>query len=212
MKHLEDQILTMFFSILNHKLALFHLRHHEEHLLPLTAIAGVMRDVGSIIGYFQDVVRETLMSKSGVISTDSDLCILLDSNGPLTDIFETFASNEYLKKYCLDNLNLVSPQTVFLGNVLRNGKCFKETLQYVLIANTLKAFIEHEDVYQEVMSSVNIQPHDFPVLRCFTDEAPFHDHALFKKGNVLRLHFYVDEFEVCNPIGSRKSLHKLTGV
>ena len=36
--------------------------------------------------------------------------------------------------------------------------------------------------------------------------------ALFLHNMAIRLHMYVDDFEVCNPIGSRRSVHKLTAI
>lgn len=44
-------------------------------------------------------------------------------------------------------------------------------------------------------------------MRDYTDGLIWQSHALGH--NHLRLHLYTDEFEVCNPIGSRKNVHKV---
>lgn len=44
----------------------------------------------------------------------------------------------------------------------------------------------------------------------FSDGQIFQGQPFFGDPNVVRLHLYTDEFEVVNPLGSKRTLHKLT--
>jgi len=47
----------------------------------------------------------------------------------------------------------------------------------------------------------------------YTDGSAFKEHPLFSEDPMaIRWHMYVDDFEVCNPIGSRRTIHKLTAM
>jgi len=50
-------------------------------------------------------------------------------------------------------------------------------------------------------------------MTSYADGDIYVKHAVFAVNpNAIRLHFYIDEFEVCNPIGSKKGKHKVLGV
>ena len=49
-------------------------------------------------------------------------------------------------------------------------------------------------------------------ILCMTTDMAMHTHAIPYSALTIRLHMYVDDFEVCNPIGSRRSVHKLTAI
>ena len=55
--------------------------------------------------------------------------------------------------------------------------------------------------------------HDYSLLTDYVDSEYFKKNSYFKgERSFLRLHFYCDEVEVCNPIGSSKGLHKLVSI
>jgi len=82
-----------------------------------------------------------------------------------------------------------------------NGQTWqKKTYQYVLLTKALKNYLEHEDVWESV-NAVSVKADD--VLVDYSDGNNFrlHDH-FSRKPNSIRLHSYVDDFEVCcNPLG-----------
>ena len=50
-------------------------------------------------------------------------------------------------------------------------------------------------------------------MHSFTDGTIFQSHILFSQHpDAIRLHFYADEFEVCNPIGAKRGKHKVLAV
>lgn len=51
------------------------------------------------------------------------------------------------------------------------------------------------------------------MMTSFTDGTVYENHPLFSQHpQALRLHFYADEFAMCNPIGSKRGKHKIFAV
>ena len=112
--------------------------------------------------------------------------------------FKTASSSGRLKTYCLNALGLVLLETVVVDRFFKNGKWFKISFQYVSILKTLKNFLSHDDV----QSNFNKQAtNSDDVLYSFADSIACKSSALFSTDDMaLRLHFYIDDFETCNPI------------
>lgn len=69
----------------------------------------------------------------------------------------------------------------------------------------------HEDVAGEIVKEYAEGETD--VLKSYEDGSACKHLALVCDNKMaLQLHFYIDDSEVCNPIGSRRSVHKLTAV
>jgi len=50
-------------------------------------------------------------------------------------------------------------------------------------------------------------------MTSYADGDIYAKHAVFAVNpNAIRLHFYTEEFVVCNPIGSKRGKHKVLGV
>ena len=48
-------------------------------------------------------------------------------------------------------------------------------------------------------------------LEDFCDGKVYHSHPLFSlQSNALQVFFYYDDLEVCNPLGSRRKIHKIS--
>ena len=74
---------------------------------------------------------------------------------------------------------------------------------YVPILNTVKNYLEQPDVW----ASCNVNKPQDGKLHSFTDGQIW---ARSGQENFVRIHLYSDEVEMCNPIGSRKTVHKLS--
>ncbi|XP_065653002.1 uncharacterized protein LOC136080312 [Hydra vulgaris] len=100
--------------------------------------------------------------------------------------FLTYYNNSFydIKKNSANIENVISNET-FSDKL--NIK--KETFQYVPILPLLKKLIEKEEVWNSFICN---------------------NHNVFKNDKYAsRLHFYIDEFEVCNPIGAHRTVHKI---
>ena len=81
----------------------------------------------------------------------------------------------------------------------------------ISVLQTLQNFLSRKDVTSEVWKEC--RDVDANLLHSYRDGSAYKQSLLYSSdGMALRLHVYIDDFEVCNPIGSRRSIHKLTAV
>ena len=105
---------------------------------------------------------------------------------------------------CCKSLGLVQPATITLGN--------GNTFQYVSVLDSLVRYFQQPDVLCTVYGcDRTITNADCDILETFIHGNFFLNHAYFL-GNkcLLRLHLYCDELELCNPLGSSRTKHKVT--
>ncbi|XP_065672066.1 uncharacterized protein LOC105845782 isoform X1 [Hydra vulgaris] len=97
--------------------------------------------------------------------------------------------------------------TINSTGCLNNQKKF---FQYIPILEVIKKFVQHKDIWASIHRANENEDQTNDLLCSYADGNIFHKHAVFcKKNHALRIHMYIDEFEVCNPIGSHRSTHKL---
>lgn len=83
------------------------------------------------------------------------------------------------------------------------------TYSYVPISEVLLNYCAHEDVWDQIISEMN-EVKDNDILTDYRDALYFKEHVFFKEHpNALRLHLYEDEFEIVNPLGSKRTKYKL---
>lgn len=83
------------------------------------------------------------------------------------------------------------------------------TYSYVPIIEVLTNYCSHEDIFDEIQANNHLDK-DPDYLSDYSDGTHFKQHPFFKVNpHALRLHFYEDEFEIANPLGSKKNKHKL---
>ena len=197
------------YTQLKKKLLIAVLKHREVNFISKSAMQQIMVDMKEILRLSQVAVIHSLSHVNS-----SAVCVEAaeEHESILDDIFEHVLSVKHFRTYCTKYLGMVQPSEIVLDRVVRNGKCFKNSYQYVSIISTLHKFLSHDDVAAEVAQDLQCMQHD-AVLSSYRDGSAFSSDVLFSENDrVLRLHFYVDDFEVCNPIGSRRSVHKLVGV
>lgn len=79
---------------------------------------------------------------------------------------------------------------------------------YVSICDVLQKYCSHEDVWDSMQRERSCE-RDEHVLTDYRDGIYFRNHKVFADNpDALRLHLYEDEFEVCNPLGSKRNKHK----
>jgi hypothetical protein len=135
-----------------------------------------------------------------------------------------------LKKYLTDQHELVSPQEVFLKNrtELEHGlpsknekpsqKFVPETMQYISVIHTIQKILVDTNNFAGLQDQSSNVSHDDThgdglILSKFADCDLFRKHPLLLKDNgFLQIHLFYDEFETCNPLGSKANIHKLGGM
>ena len=94
-------------------------------------------------------------------------------------------------------------------NESRKNVCF----QYVPILQSLKLFLSHAEVMAQFFSSQTTGPNHSSHVHDYKDGIVFKAHRLFSsKEHSIQLILYQDAFEVVNPLGSARTVHKLLAV
>lgn len=95
----------------------------------------------------------------------------------------------------------VSPQTIHLSNQ-DSSECF----EYIPLLETLRAVAAVRNLFE------GTEENSSTLLRDMHDGTYFKQHSIFKNAStqkLLALQLYFDEFELCNPLGSKRGKHKV---
>ena len=115
-----------------------------------------------------------------------------------------------LNKYISANFVNIKPTEMVFPNRTASGKLAK--FSYVSVSSVLELMLSNEDT----RNHINLQDTCVPSadqMHSFLDGTIYWEHSFLSKNpTALRLHFYIDEFEMCNPIGSKRGTHKVLAV
>jgi len=197
---------------LRHHVNLLILKLQEKHVLPHAVQNTVATDVSFIVEYLWSNVSKILstrLQEEGFhIPQNSDLAVLLGNDNFFEQIFADVSSEHRLTKFAKERLNFVAPKEIVLKPASSDAK--KVVFHYISLVETLKVVLLKDDILQEILSDESSTYVSEDAAVGFADGLIFKQHNLFsQKTHCLRLHFYTDEFEVVNPLGSKKGVHKL---
>ena len=128
----------------------------------------------------------------------------IDTSGPLgTDHRRTL--------YYKEHFNVVDP----VEYALDEGKT--KTFQYVPILKSIQQILNREDLLREALDADNVhskrQSGDNLKYKTYRDGKYFKSNDLLCSNEFrLCLTLYVDDFEICNPLGTSRKKHKVCGV
>jgi hypothetical protein len=193
-------------QLFNQRVLLFSLRIREQFLLPKTTFGTIMSDVKDLVSCYQDCLNSKI---AGILNNCDVNWRDFSNDGVLDSIWQNVKSDFKFRKCCANSLGLLEPEEVLLGIDAGTGK--KETYHYISLGKTLQHYLQHEDVWDAIQTESSKSSDS--VLRDYTDGENFEAHAVFRTHpDAIRLHGYIDDFEVCNPLGSARTKHKLTAV
>jgi hypothetical protein len=207
----ENIDIAQFVQIFSKQLLMFALRVREQHLLAKSTYSAIVGSMVSLFGTFQKQFSEVIVSHLEAMDVDTTvdptLHNMLTDESMVESVWNRMKSDAKLKRFCKDELNLIESISVELG-VNDVGK--KETYQYVSIIKTLEHYVSHADVWQSIN---RMQLKNDDVLTSYADGLLFKTHEFWSQHpNALRLHFYIDDLELCNPLGGAKKKHAITAV
>lgn len=123
------------------------------------------------------------------------------------------------KKILSSQIYYVQPQCIILAQKseirIRNGKnilkTIKESFSYISIIKTLIAIVQNKQLLNlietEILSPCAGSKNHF---KSFTDTDSFKNTEYFQNyPHAIRLDLFYDDAEVCNPIGSKRGMHKI---
>lgn len=80
------------------------------------------------------------------------------------------------------------------------------TFQYVSLSDTIQKLFQNE-TFKKIYFSHNNNSEEY--LRNFNDGSNFQNSKFFQNNpNALQIQIFIDNFEVVNALGSKKSMHK----
>lgn len=118
-------------------------------------------------------------------------------------------STQYLrKKFFTNNTNFVAPIKLLLGRDDKHNQCFA---YYVPIKDSIKALLNSNNLLEKALiipdasnsNSLNDLEDGYIVKRITSNIHPL---------PALNIILYQDAFEICNPLGSSKTKHKVIGM
>jgi hypothetical protein len=132
------------------------------------------------------------------------------------NLFSGLESSHMRQQYYKKEFHLVEPVKMILGSK-RKAKGYgskrrtidkKDTMVYIPILKTLQSMLNNISVRNEInRSHCTIDPE---VLSDYCDGDVFKSHPIFSKHTKsFQILLYYDDVEICNPLGSKKSIHKL---
>ncbi|XP_048100473.1 uncharacterized protein LOC125295253 [Alosa alosa] len=199
--------LDILLSGLKKHVALFILNLQEKHLLPKSTQDTIVTDLKCILNFFQehysDIVKFHLHQSGFVIEENEELDSLLSDTTLFDWTFEFVQSEYMLLQYASTNLGMVSPVQHVLGV---NERGLPDTFQYVPIEALLKVILGKDDIFNNIAHG---RIHEEGFISYFTDGEIFQKFPFNGDENIIRLHFYTDEYEIVNPLGSKKAIHKI---
>lgn len=191
---------------LKRNFALLQLKIQEKYMVPQGTVQKIMQDYKSIFQLnFENTVSKVKLAyenKNLDRETVEHVLSILEPNSLVT-CFEQLNSIHNRKKFYKEEFSYVEPVELVLGVNNLNKDC---VYQYIPILESLKFLLKQESVLSQVLNPLN----NSDILSDFRDGAFFKQHPIFSKHpTALQVFLYCDEFEVCNPIGVHRKVHKM---
>ena len=206
----HDDIPIIDDELMASSIALFYMRLESKLLVPVTTIDQIVAEITTISDLeSQRSTHELERVLLSVTLAEQDRKDIHDrlSNGSSMSRVNTncFLSNKLRRKYYKEKFNYVSPKLIYLGKNTYLKNCH---YHYVPVEETLKQLLSKVD-----RNVLNSRPNNPVDLLCdVRDGELFQGKTYSSSPNTLTLLLYQDSFEVVNPLGSSRVIHKLLGV
>ena len=199
-------IINNFTETLKRQLALFSLKLQEQNVVQKKVQTIVVNEIELLFKYFTDNYKQLFCQYLQRLNVSCPEFSLIEDNDLLDYCFSVVNSSYQLEKYCVEKLNLIEPVEYLLGIDSYTGK--KDTFQYIQILKVLSLVCNDETTLQHIFRP-DTQATDG--LTDFRDGKIFQENCFFNTSEpCLRIQLYNDEFEVANPLGSKRLLHKIS--
>lgn len=159
-------------------------------------ISQVLQDNGC---QFDQSVVEKL---AGALCETNPVKKAIGDKGPLSSAWRR-------KAYYKRHFNVVEPVEYILDH--ENSKSF----QFISILKSLQQILDCQTILDQAgnLNTVYYQPQRTPhIYKSSFDGVFFKENELLSKQESISLILYIDEFEICNPLGTSKRKHKICGL
>lgn len=171
-----------------------YLTLQAKHFLTDSAVQTVISGIKDISTFFNLLVNNKIdHGFSQPLSIHND--------------FFSYLRSVHMKKKCYNTFfQRVEPVKIILGRNNQHKLCH---YYYIPVKETLKTMILNDNVRSKI-NSVNTSSHSVHALKDISDGLAFKNNIFFQANpDALQIILYVDAFELCNPLGSSRTKHKL---
>lgn len=190
--------------------------------LPRNIVQLIVTSISELFVSISEVVKDVISkNSSGSYIENSVMDVFTQINKTFTSL-----SSEYLRlKYFTQLNSYVKPESFLVGeyNSLKSVSastdpvsCVKRAeSQFISMRKTFKLFLEIPDVFQSIIAYIKTELSVSPEIRSSFLNGNIWKSMLskFNKNNiVLPVVMYFDDFECCNPLGSRAGIYKIGAV
>ena len=199
-------------NIFNKHVTQCMLKLKEKHILTATVQQDIVNQMHSLVSEIHETYSSSFKSfcnDQHVSPNSSDVGdILLRDVSVFEDIFKQIDTDYKLNKTIQSHFTFVKPSMMVLAD---NQQGKPAVFSYVSVTSVLKLVLGNNDVRCHVLSCMNAVPCDR--MSSYIDGSAYQENSFFvEHPQALRLHFYLDEFDVCNPIGAKRGKHKVLAV
>lgn len=195
-------------------MCLFYLKLQGQLLIPASTIQTIVEEMQNVheLGQAYTITRVSSFLKNDMSLSDEAVSKICDCIKE-SDLFSachqgqlrtTYSRNQTFKK----KFNYTEPQKVALG---MDENMTQKFAYYIPVAETLKSFLQ-----SRLGRNTQSQQFGDPDVEVFTDlydGQNFKCHQFFSENpESLKLILYQDSFEIVNPLGSAKKMHKVLAV
>ena len=139
---------------------------------------------------------QNVLQKDDNFELNYELIMTLNVDSPVSRACQKFKCDKALSKYVKKKKYFVEPKEIQVGFDVDTGKA--ETIQYILILETLKILLKKENIFAYHIDQNNILTNNKETLKRFRDDRAFQQNALLSS-NIL----YHDDFNVVNPLENK---------
>lgn len=203
-------------DLIKHRLASLFLRMESILHVSKTAIQEIVEELGSIgsnVGELAKMSVKRILNghncslDSSVISAitetvlETNPLVFLSKRGPLSSMYKRTS-------FYKENFTVIEPVEYSLD------ASRKKSFVYVPILKVLTALLNRSDVLDKVLQTGQVDSWKHSEqIKTFRDGLYFKDNEfLFSEELRIALGLYIDDFEVCNPLGTSRKKHKLCAI
>lgn len=190
--------------------ASFLLAVREKHSLPVSmqdTLISELKLLSNVISNDCRLVTEKGLAELGenLQSAPAFSSFFLQGGTLFEQAVDELDSTLKFNSYIASNFPFIAPCQYLLVNHDANSK-----YDYIPMTDLLKAVISRPEVYEQIKKDQHCN-HSSHVLYDACD-GERHKNRETSRELVLHLQMYIDEFELCNPIGAKRGKHKLSAV
>ena len=197
---------------LQYNLAAFFLKMQTILHVSQMAIQEIIDHIDELFSLSEPIVREAvikILKKDDCTFTDSLVSEIVQAVSESNVLHKSITSEGPLstakrrKSYVEEKFPYVKPVEYLIESS-------QHTYMYVPVLTSLQQLLQKRDVHEKVKEST---PHVPGQYFSHCDGSHYRENQLLSdEGDKLSIILYVDDFEIANPLGTSKKIHKICGV